>query len=211
MQRRIDMQWNYTFGGIRSTFYVAVSTLFGSEHAREIGLWAGDCCKLYDRPWMERTLSIPQKMAQLACGPDMPAGGMLEQLAERLDSVGVEGGTRPAKSVASTSAAKAILPEVPADKLLAGWNVVSHAHSNGSFYYTFTCIRDGFQCRSRVQARAHDRDFVEPVVGVAAVTATFCAPSPCKKSRKFVQLGACANGKSGCVRGDSPHTLCAFI
>ena len=217
MQRRIDMLWNYTFGGIRSTFYVAVSTLFGSEHAREIGLWAGDCCKLYDRPWMERTLSIPQKMAQLACGPDMPAGGMLEQLAERLDSVGVEGGTRPAKGVASTSAAvPVVLLDVPADKLLAGWDVVSHAHSNGSFYYTFKCIRDGFQCRSRLQARAHDRNFKDDglsawkaVDDLVAETAKLSAPSPCKR-RKFV-LGVCANGKSGCVRGDSPHTRCAFI
>ena len=36
------------------------------------------------------------------------------------------------------------------------------------------------------------------------------APPPCKKSRKFV-VRVCANGKSGCARGDSPHRLCAFV
>ena len=52
-------------------------------------MWAGDACTLYDRDWMQRTLSIPGKMAQLACSDEMPKGGLLEQLAERMQVEGV--------------------------------------------------------------------------------------------------------------------------
>ena len=98
IQHRVDKSYNYAYGGVRSTFYVAVSTLFGSEHARTLGMWAGEACLQYDRPWLERTLSIPAKMAQLACSEDMPAGGLLEQLAQRMHVQGVNGKQRKATS-----------------------------------------------------------------------------------------------------------------
>lgn len=72
-----DVADRYALGGIRVLARNAVAGVAGDETARIQGMWEV-CDTYYDRPMLERVLSLPSKMAEYAASAAMPAGGVLE-------------------------------------------------------------------------------------------------------------------------------------
>ena len=68
----------YGANGLRVLGRNAVAGVDGSDTARIQGMWASDAHMYYDRPFLERVLSLPAKMAAFAGSAAMPPRGALE-------------------------------------------------------------------------------------------------------------------------------------
>ena len=213
IQHRVNTDWMYSLGGIRSTFYVAVSTLFGSEHARALGMWAGDACTLYDRDWMQRTMSIPGKMAQLACSDQMPKGGLLEQLAERMQVEGVNGNpiisvAKGARDKAGTSSDEVfvidrILNERSQGRkheFLVKWQDYPVAEATWEPSSTFTGA-----CAVVLQ------EYRDTGLRFQVATDASASVQVVRTGKRKAPLAACCKGTANCVRGFEPHSTCHFV
>lgn len=75
----------YSLGGLRVLSRNLIAGIAGDETARVQGMWE-TCDIVYDRPTLERVLTVPARMAAFANSAAMPAGGVLE----RLSSEGME-------------------------------------------------------------------------------------------------------------------------
>ena len=70
----------YSGGGLRVLARNAVAGVEGSDTARIQGMWASDAHMYYDRPFLERVLALPSKMASFAASAAMPPRGALESV-----------------------------------------------------------------------------------------------------------------------------------
>ena len=62
----------YAMGGVRSLGYNATKGVDGDETARVQGMWGSNAHMHYDRPMLDRVLSLPSRLAQFAAASTAP-------------------------------------------------------------------------------------------------------------------------------------------
>ena len=126
----------YSLIGIRVLSRNAIAGVAGDETARIQGAW--DVCDVaYDRPMLERVLTLPRKMAEFASSAAMPTGGVLELLS-----------TSP--PLADSRPGEAAVVAWPAGPPDASIRAIPH-HARSGTYHTYQCC--GVTFRSRKQAQ----------------------------------------------------------